>query len=131
MLVSSTGKSMKKYTLPFLVLFLSSLTIACKKEKSPELEITVLNSNNEPARNVTVRTSVPGAEFGLIEANIIDSMRTDAFGKAFFEFDNTILIRVDAYRNPTMILDSIGVLLETKRLRGSEENYYERTMRIP
>ena len=125
------GKSMKKYTLPFLVLFLSSLTIACKKEVSPELEITVLRSNNEPARNVFVRTSVPGAEFGLVEANILDSVRTDNFGKAFFEFDNTILVRVDAYTNPSNILDSLSVLLETKRLRGNEENYYERTMRLP
>jgi len=122
---------MKKYTLPFLVLFLSSLTIACKKEKSPELEITVFNSNNEPAGNVFVRTSVPGAEFRVLQSNVIDSVRTDNFGKAFFEFDNTILIRVDAYRNSGEILDSLSVLLETKRLRGSEDNYYERTLRIP
>lgn len=122
---------MKKYTLPFLIITLSLMTVSCKKEKSPELEITVLRSNNEPARNVWVRTSVPGAEFSVVQENILDSVVTDNFGKAFFEFDNTILIRVDAYRNPSDILDSIGILLETKRLRGSEDNYYERTMRIP
>jgi len=122
---------MKKYTLPLIVLFLSSLTIACKKEKSPELEITVLTASNQPARNVVVRTSVPGAEFGVLEQNILDSTRTDNFGKAFFAYDNTVLIRVDAYRSSDQILDSISVLLETKRLRGNEENYYERTMRIP
>jgi len=82
---------------------------------------------------VWVRTSIPGTESDPREvaAKVIDSVVTDNFGKAFFEFDNTILIRVDAYRSPDNILDSISVLLETKRLRGSEDNYYERSMRIP
>lgn len=122
---------MKKYTLPLLIIFLSSLGIACKKEKSPELEITVIDvTTNEGARNVWVKTSVPGASQGVVKASVIDSIRTDQFGKAFFKYDNTILLRVDAYVRSEEILDSLNILLETKRLGKGDKNYYERTMRV-
>lgn len=125
------GKSMKKYTLSLLVVSLSLMGVACKKEKSPELEITVLDSGNQAASNVWVRTSVPQADQARVKSGIIDSVRTDQFGKAFFKYDNTILLRVDAYRQSNQLLDSLSVLLETKRLKKSEDNYYERTMRVP
>ena len=122
---------MKKYTLPFLILALSVGLLSCKKEKSPELEITVLDQNGEAVHQILVRTSVPGIDdLGNVMPNIIDSVRTDAFGKAFFEYDNTILLRVDAFYDSSNILDSTDVLLETKRLKNSQDNYYERTLRV-
>ncbi len=124
------GKSMKNIILKSLLVFLIGTTVGCKKEKSPELEITVLNSQNNPVRGIWVRTSIEGADLGIPTEKAIDSVRTDNFGKAFFEFDNTILVDVKAFFANRIVLDSTSVLLETKRLRRSEDNYYERTLRI-
>ena len=121
---------MKKYTLHLLIISLSLLAVACKKEKSPELEITVVNATtNEAVRQAVVVTSVPGANQGIINQEVIDSVRTNEFGKAYFKYDNTILLRIGAYYNK-VLLDSTDILLETKRLKSGEDNYYERTMRI-
>lgn len=119
---------MKKYTLPFLIICISILGVGCKKEKSPELEITVLDSNSNALRGALVTTSVPGSDQGIVKEGIIDSVRTDGFGKAFFKYDNTILLRVDALYQGAR--DSLDILLETKRLSRGDENNYERTMRI-
>ena len=124
------GKSMKKYTLPFLIISLISLGVACKKEKSPELEITVLDQNNAAVKGIVVRTSIPGSDQGIVNPQVLDSIRTDEFGKVFLEYDNTILLRVDAFFVADEILDSLDILLETKRLKKGDDNYYERTMRV-
>jgi len=120
---------MKKYTLPLLIIFLSAFGIACKKEKSPELEITVLDFDSAPVRGAIVVTSVPGSNQGVVNPQVLDSIRTDDFGKAFFKYDNTILLRVEARYNQ-VLLDSLDVLLETKRKKKGDDNIYERTMRI-
>ncbi len=120
---------MKKYTLPLLIIFLSSMGVACKKEVSPELEITVLDNGGSAVRQAVVITSVPGSNQGIINPQVLDSVVTDNFGKAFFKYDNTILLRVDARYNG-VLLDSLYVLLETKRLRRGDDNIYERTMQI-
>ena len=123
------GKSMKNYTLTFLVIIFSLLSTACKKEKSPELEVTILDMDGQGVPRAYVRTSIPGANHGVVNTQVLDSVQTDEFGKAFFKYDNTILIRVDAFYQGTL-RDSLDVLLETKRLRRSDDNNYERTMRI-
>ena len=121
---------MKKYTLQLLIVSLTLLAVACKKEKSPELEITVINANtNEAVRQAVVVTSIPGANQGIVNPQVLDSVRTNDFGKAYFKYDNTLLLRIDAYYNK-VLLDSTDILLETKRLKSGEENYYERTMRV-
>lgn len=122
------GKNMKNYPLLLTLLSLILLGVACKKEKSPELEITVADPSRQPLQGIWVRTSVPGAEFGAVNPRVLDSVRTDQFGKAFFEYDNTILLRVDAYRNDRVIRDSLSILLETKRLKSGESNTYEEVL---
>lgn len=121
---------MKNLMLKSLLILVLLASYGCRKEKSPELEITVLDSQDNAVRRIWVRTSIDGADQGIPTEKAIDSVQTDDFGKAFFEFDNTILVDVKTYRNDRVVLDSTSVLLETKRLKRSEDNYYERTLRI-
>ena len=117
---------MKKISLLFFViagLFLGS----CKKEISPELEVTVVDTLGVPAQGAKVKVSVDGANRGIINGRIIDSAQTDAFGKAFFKFDNTVLVDVAVYRGAVPV-DSVSCLCETKRLKRKEDNIFERRL---
>lgn len=103
--------------------------MSCKKEVSPELEVTVVDGDDKILANRWVKLSVGGADNGILNAEVIDSSATDQFGKAFFSFSNTVLVDVALYRfqNSTTIIDSTSVLLETKRQRG-DENKVERKL---
>lgn len=117
---------MKKLSL--LLLSTALLAFAsCKKEVSPELEITVKNTDGSARGGVKVKISVDGANFGLVNAKGIDSTFTDGFGKAYFKFDNTILIDAAVYKDGIPV-DSTSVLCETKRLKRKESNIYERSL---
>ena len=101
---------------------------SCKKEVSPEIEISVLNENGQAAgARIPVKLSVDGAEDGIINEKVIGEGLTDQFGKVFFELDNTALVNVALFRG-SEIVDSTSILAEMKRLKGSEENVYERTL---
>ena len=121
------GKSMKKIGLSFLTISLVLLSLSCKKEKSPELIVTVVDNDNVPVRRVWVKSSVDGADAGILNAQVLDSAQTDDFGKAFFKFNNTALIDLALYDLPgsTTIIDSTSILVETKRLRGKTENIFQ------
>lgn len=120
------NKSIKKLTL--LSLGISLFTaIGCKREVSPELEITVFDTLGVAVNNAKVRINVDGANNGLLIPRAIDSSRTDAFGKAYFEFDNTILLDVQVL-NGNVVADSASVLCEVKRLKRNEDNIFERTL---
>ncbi len=118
---------MKKLRLPLFVMLLAFIITSCKKEVSPEIEISVLKDNGQPAGGVIVRTSVDGANGGIINEGVLDEVKTDKFGKAYFKYDNTILIDVAVYRG-SVIVDSTSILAETKRLKRNEDNTYERTL---
>lgn len=117
---------MKKISLLLLSAMLLTF-VSCKKEVSPELEITVNNTDGSARSGVKVKVSVDGANFGIVNARAIDSANTDGFGKAYFKFDNTILVDVAVYRSGTPV-DSTSVLCETKRLKRKEKNLFERTL---
>jgi len=121
---------MKKLSLYFLAILVVTLSFSCKKEKSPELEVTVVNNDNEAVRRVLVTTSVDGANAGILNSEVIDSALTDNFGKAFFKYKNTVLLDIAIYSNDgtRRIVDSTSVLLETKRLRGKSENRTEKKL---
>lgn len=121
---------MKKLSLPFLLLTWIALSTACKKETSPELEVTVVDSVNKAVPNVWIKTSVDGANTGILNSRVIDSAKTDAFGKAFFKYENTILIDIALYETwrSKEIIDSASVLLETKRLKSGNENVTEKKL---
>jgi len=118
---------MKKLSLPLFIMLLAFTSTSCKKEVSPEIEITVLKEDGTPQGGAWVRTSIEGAEGGIINAEIIAEERTDQFGKAYFEFDNTVLVDVAVYRGND-IVDSTSILAETKRQKPREDNVYERTL---
>ncbi len=117
---------MKKLNLLFVVIT-SVLITSCKKEISPILEITVVDTLNTPVSRAKVKLTVDGAIFGAVNPQALDSSRTDAFGKVFFEFDNTILVDAAVYNGNTKV-DSTSVLLETKRLKRNEDNVFERKL---
>lgn len=121
---------MKKFSLSSLAIIALLFSFSCKKEISPELEVTVVNIDNEPIRNVWVKTSVPGAEFGILNGEVIDSAATDMFGKAFFEYKNTVLIDIGLFagRNDTVLIDSASVLLEVKRKTKNSDNITQRKL---
>jgi hypothetical protein len=121
------GKSMKKLSL-LSVVVAGILLSSCKKEVSPELEITVVDSLNAPVNQAKVKLSVDGAVFGIVNEKAIDSTLTDAFGKAYFDLDNTILVDVSLYNRENKKVDSTSMLLETKKLKRNEENVYETKM---
>ena len=120
---------MKKLSLSFFIFALIMGSISCKKEVPPSLVVTVVNDDNVPQEGKWVKTSVPGAIFGILNADIIDSAETDVFGKVFFEFENTVLIDLSLFDGPkdNVIVDSASVLLETRRKRG-DENRIERKL---
>lgn len=120
---------MKKLSLSFLILALVTASISCKKEVPPTLIVTVVDNDNVPQRGKWVTTSVPGAVFGILNGEVINSARTDAFGKVSFDFTNTVLIDIALFDNPNdnVIIDSASVLLERKRLRG-DNNRIERKL---
>lgn len=118
---------MKKLSLPLFIMLLALASTSCKKEVSPEIEITVLKEDGSPQGGAWVRTSIEGAKGGIINADVIAEERTDQFGKAYFEFDNTVLVDVAVYRG-NEIVDSTSILAETKRQRPREDNVYERTL---
>lgn len=100
---------------------------SCKKEVSPELEISVVDTLGAAVGGAKVKLTVDGLEFGVVIDQAIDSTQTDAFGKAYFEFDNTILVDVGLYKFDIKV-DSTSILLETKRLKRNEDNVFERTL---
>jgi len=118
---------MKKLSLPLFIMLLAFSSTSCKKEVSPEIEITVIKENGEPQGGALVRTSIDGANGGIINDEVISETKTDKFGKAYFEFDNTVLVDVALYRG-AIIVDSTSILAETKRQKPREDNVYERTL---
>jgi len=101
------------------------LTFSCKKEVSPEVEVTVVNEMRERVKGAVVISSVEGAE-GNLKEFIEERKVTDAFGKVFFNYKNTVLIDYFLLRNGFPV-DSTSVLAEVKRQRG-DENIIERTL---
>lgn len=123
---------MKKLSFSFLAIMVVLFSFSCKKEISPDLEVTVVDSLDNPVRGAWVKTSVDGAEFGVISAEVIDSGRTDNFGKVFFEYENTILIDVGVYpsQDSRTAIDSSSILLETKRKSRNSSNTFEQKLVI-
>ena len=119
---------MKKISRTLIIACLLIAAFSCKKEVSPELEINVVDTLGQPVNQMKVKISVDGAEDGIVNARVIDSVRTDKFGKAYFKFDNTILIDVALWNNLKEVVDSLSILCETKRLKSKEDNIYERTL---
>ena len=111
-----------------LAVTISIVFTSCKKEVSPELELTVFEAKGGPAKSKKVKIFVTGDQYRVFNAKAIDSAKTDAFGKAYFKFDNTILVDVYLYGDKGAIVDSTSVLCETKRLKRNEKNVIERTM---
>jgi hypothetical protein len=121
---------MKKLYPTFLVLLAVAFSFSCKKEISPDLEVTVVDDNNVPVGQVWVKTSAPNAIFGILESDVIDSAQTDMFGKVFFSYKNTRLIDIAIYAGPNenIIVDSASVLLETKRKARKSTNTTEKKL---
>ena len=114
-----------------LLAILSILTLsACVKDVSPELVISVVNEQDQPVNFAFIRVSVDRSNLGVVNPEVIDSTKTNEFGRAFFEFSNSVLVDVALYENEftTEKLDSISVLLETKRSRDKDSNVTERKM---
>lgn len=119
-------KSIKNLTL-LLIGFSLFTTVSCKREVSPELEITVVDTLGAAVSKAKVRINVDGAIDGIITPRAIDSTQTDGFGKAYFEFDNTILVDVQLLKSG-IVVDSTSVLCEEKRLKRGEDNVFERKL---
>lgn len=121
---------MKKLYPTFLVLLAVGFSFSCKKEISPDLEVTVVQNDNTPVPGVWVKTSAADAFFGILQADVIDSAKTDNFGKAFFSYKNTRLIDLALYAGPndTTIIDSASVLLEVKRKSPRSSNSTEKKL---
>lgn len=121
---------MKKIYPTFLVLFAVMFSFSCKKEISPALEVTVVDADDLPVNQVWIKTSVPGAIYGILNADVIDSAQTDVFGKVYFQYDNTVLLDIALYENAndTVIIDSASVLLETKRKSPRSSNTTEKKL---
>lgn len=121
---------MKKISLSFLITATVLFSFSCKKEISPDLEVTVVDDTNAPVPRVWVKTSVPGAVFGFVNGEVIDSAETDQFGKAFFKFKNTILVDIGLFKtqSDTILIDSSSALLEIKRKARGSSNTIEKKL---
>jgi hypothetical protein len=121
---------MKKIYPTFLIILAVAFSFSCEKEISPDLEVSVVRNDNSPVRGAWVRTSAPGAVSGILNADVIDVERTDDFGKAYFSYDNTILIDIALVRQPndTVLIDSASALLEVKRKSPRSDNTTERKL---
>ena len=121
---------MKKIYPTFLVILAVAFSFSCKKEISPDLEVTVVRNDNSPVRGAWVRTSVPDAVSGILRADVLDVAQTDGFGKVYFSYKNTILIDIALLRQPndTVLIDSASALLEVKRKAPRSDNTTERKL---
>lgn len=121
---------MKKISLSFLAITLLMFSFSCKEEISPELEVTVVDSLDNPVSRVWVKTSVPGADFGILNNEVLDSSETDQFGKAFFKYKNTLLIDIGLFANKvdSVLIDSASALLEVKRKDKGSSNSTEKKL---
>ncbi|MDA9312153.1 hypothetical protein N9515_05330 [Vicingaceae bacterium] len=121
---------MKKIYPTFLVILAVAFSFSCKKEISPDLEVTVVRNDNSPVRGAWVRTSAPDAVSGILRADVLDAAQTDGFGKAYFSYENTILIDIALLRQPndTVLIDSATALLEVKRKAQRSDNITERKL---
>lgn len=121
---------MKKLSFYLFTSLTLLVSFSCKKEISPDLEVTVVDSLDNPVEKVWVKTSVNGAEFGVLNAEVLDSGQTDQFGKAYFEYKNTVLLDVGIYpsRESRIAIDSASILLETKRKSKNSSNTFEQKL---
>lgn len=121
---------MKKLYPTFFVLLAVAFSFSCKKEISPDLEVTVVDNDNKAVGGVWVKTSAPDAVSGILESDVIDSAKTDDFGKAFFSYKNTRLLDLALYAGPNdnVIIDSASVLLEIKRKSSRSSNTTEKKL---
>ncbi len=120
------SKIIKNLSLVLIVTMIIG-TISCKRDISPELEVTVVDTLGTPANGAKVRINVDGANNGVVIPRAIDSSFTDQFGKAYFEFDNTILVDIEVL-NKNVVVDSVSALCEVKRKKRGEDNVYERRL---
>lgn len=121
---------MKKSSLYFLAILAALTLFSCEKEVPPELVISVVDEQDQVINFAWIEVSVDRANLGVINEDVIDSTKTNEFGRAFFEFDNTVLVDVSLYASEfsTEKIDSISVLLETKRSRDKTSNVTERKL---
>ncbi|SRR5690554_1195827 len=125
------GKNRKNIMRIIGIFFIAISLISCKKEVSPALEVTVVNKIGLGVKDAWVVVSVDDANFGTINEKILQEGATDADGIVKFNFKNTAIIQITAYKNKssTVIEDSMAVLVEMKRGRG-KENLLRRTLVI-
>ena len=121
---------MKKSYLHLFALMAVLTLFSCEKEVPPELVISVVDEQDQPINFAFLRLSVDRSNQGVVIPEVIDSTKTNEFGRAFFEFSNTVLVDVGLYEseNTTEKIDSISVFLETKRSRDKDSNVTERKM---
>ena len=121
---------MKKSSLHLLAFMAVLSVFSCKKDVAPELVITVVNEQDVPVNFQWVKVSVDRASQGVVIEEVTDSTQTNEFGRAFFEFENTVLVDVALYagQNTSKKIDSTSVLLETKRSRDKDSNVTERKL---
>lgn len=103
-------------------------SIGCKKEKSPQVRVAVVDDQNNSIENALVKTSIKGASDGIINARVLQEGRTDRFGNITFEFESTVLIDIGLFDNLGNIVDSTSVLAEVKRKQGRSENIYQKKL---
>jgi len=119
---------MKKRQLQFFILLAIMSSIGCKKEKSPQVRVAVVDDQNNSIENALVKTSIKGASDGIINARVLQEGRTDRFGNITFEFESTVLIDIGLFDNLGNIVDSTSVLAEVKRKQGRSENIYQKKL---
>ena len=121
---------MKKSSLSFLAILAVTILFSCKKDVSPKLLVTIVDGQDQAVQFSWIEISVNRSNQGVINPEVIDSTKTNEFGKAFFEFKNTVIVDVGLFASEfsTVKVDSTTVLLETKRGRDEDGNVTERKL---
>lgn len=116
------GKNRKNIMRIIGIFFIAISLISCKKEVSPALEVTVVNKNDLGVANAWVKVSVDDADYGTVDEKILQEGATNGEGIIKFNFKNTAIIKITAYKNKnsSTIEDSMAVLVEMRRGRGKE-----------
>ena len=121
----------------FPLLILVGFT-ACEKDRSPTLIVTVVDENEQPVADASVRVW-PGIIIfdstntgsGNVDTNSVDqTMITDASGMATFEFEFSAVLDIDVIATDSsgaFLVGHSSVKLETVKQK-EEENIFNETV---
>jgi hypothetical protein len=79
---------------------------SCKEKQNPQADITVVDSTGKAVKDARVVLYCVQRPEETRECNIADTQFTDDVGKANFEFENPVVLKVDVWKEDVVEKDT-------------------------